>query len=77
MEMADTEDEFVDNFIMMAEFTLGVFAERIMPILKLFGLLEFGFAGGRDEYFVRHGVGIAWFSVTTLGKKIFDVLAHE
>ena len=77
MEMADTEDEFVDNFIMMAEFTLGVFAERIMPALRLFGLLEFGFAGDRDKYFVRHGLGIAWFSVSELGKKIFDVLVQE
>ena len=77
MEMADTEDKFVDNFIMMAEFTLGVFAERIMSALRLFGLLDFGFAGGRDKYFVRHGVGIAWFSVSEFGKKIFDVLVPE
>ncbi|MHC1600299.1 MAG: site-specific integrase [Candidatus Methanospirareceae archaeon] len=77
MEMADTEAEFLDNFIMMAEFILGVFAERIMPALKLFGLLDFGFAEERDEYFVRHGLGIAWFSVSELGRKIFGVLVQE
>lgn len=40
-------------------------------------LLDFGFAGGRDEYLVRHGVGIAWFSITKRGKKIFEVLAQK
>ena len=77
MEMADTEDEVVDSFIMMAEFAMGVFAERIMPALKLFGLLEFGFAKDRDDYFVRHGLGIEWFSVSEFGRKIFGALVRE
>ena len=71
MEMADTEDEVLGYIMVMAEIIIGVFAERIMPALKLFGLLDFGFAEGRGEYFVRHGVGTAWFSVSELGKKIF------
>ena len=77
MEMADTEDKVVGYMMVMAEFISGVFAERIMPALKLLGLLEFGFAGGRDEYSVRHGLGIEWFSVSELGRKIFDVLVQE
>ena len=76
MELANTEDE-LEGYWNMAEFTLSVFVERIMPALKLFGLLDFGFAEDRDEYFVRHGLGIAWFSVSELGKMIFEVLAQE
>ena len=76
MEMADTEDKVVGYIMVMGEFAMSVFAERIMPALKLFGLLEFGFAKDRDEYFVRHGLGIAGFSVSELGKKIFDVLVQ-
>ncbi len=76
MELADTEDEF-EGYSIMAEFALSVFAERIMPALRLFGLLDFGYAEDRDEYFVRHGLGIAWFSVSELGKKIFEVLVQE
>ncbi|MBE0516896.1 MAG: site-specific integrase [Methanophagales archaeon] len=77
MEMVATEDELVGIIITMAEIIIGVFGERIMPALKFFGLLDFGFAKDRDEYFVRHGVGIEWFSVSELGKKIFEVLAQE
>jgi hypothetical protein len=76
MELANTEDE-VEAYFIMAEFSLSVFVERIMPALKLFGLLDFGFAEDRDEYFVRHGLGIEWFSITELGKKIFEVLTRE
>jgi len=76
MELADTEDEVVGYIMVLGEFIMGVFAERIMPALKLFGLLDFGYAKDRNEYFVRHGVGIELFSVTELGKKIFDVLAQ-
>jgi len=77
MATGDTEYDLVANAVTAAEITIGVFGERITPALKLFGLLEFGFAGGRDRYFVRHGLGIAWFSVSELGKKIFDVLVQE
>ena len=76
MEMAATEDEVVGYIMVMGEFIIGVFAERIMPALKLFGLLDFGYAEDRDEYFVRHGLGIDCFSVTELGKKIFRVLVQ-
>ncbi|RJS82208.1 hypothetical protein CW713_05350, partial [Methanophagales archaeon] len=72
-----TEDEFIDSMILMADFIVGVFAERIMPALKFFGLLDFGFPAGRNEYSVRHGYGIAWFSISKFGKKIFDVLVHK
>lgn len=72
-----TEDEFIDSMILMADFIVGVFAERIMPALKFFRLLDFSFPAGRDEYSVRHGYGIAWFSISELGKKIFGVLVHK
>ena len=71
MELANTEDEF-EGYCLMAEFALSVFVERIMPALKLFGLLDFWYAKDRDEYFVRHGLGIEWFAITQLGKKIFE-----
>jgi hypothetical protein len=48
-----------------------------MPALKLFGLLEFGFAIDRDEYLVWHSLGIDWFSISELGKKIFEVQVQE
>jgi hypothetical protein len=48
----------------------SIFAERIMPALKLFGLLDFGYEKGRNEYAVQHGGGIEWFSVTTHGGTI-------
>ncbi len=76
MELQNTEDE-LEGYWAMTEFILSVFAERIMPALKLFGLLDFGYEKDRDEYFVRHGWGIEWFSVTNLGKKIFEALAQE
>ena len=49
---------------------ISIFAERIMPALKLFGLLDFGYKKERDEYAVQHGWGIEWFSITTHGGKI-------
>ena len=76
MELANTEDE-LEGYWSMAEFTLSVFVERIMPALKLFGLIDFGYEKDRDEYFVRHGLGIEWFSITEFGKMIFEVLAQE
>ncbi|HUV02472.1 MAG TPA: site-specific integrase [Desulfobacteria bacterium] len=72
-----TEYDFVENIVTVAEIMIGVFGERIMPALKLFRLLDFGFTIERDKYFVRHGVGIEWFSITKFGKKIFRVLAQE
>jgi hypothetical protein len=55
MELANTEDEF-EGYCVMAEFSLSVFVERIMPALKLFGLIDFGYEKDRDGYFVRHGL---------------------
>ena len=49
---------------------ISVFAERIMPALRLFGLLDFDYAKKRKEYAVKRGWGIEWFSMTTLGVKI-------
>jgi hypothetical protein len=49
----------------------GVFDGRIVPALKLFGLLDFGYEKARKEYLVNRGLGIEWFAITKLGKKIF------
>ncbi len=38
---------------------------------QLEDILDFGFAEDRDGYFVRHGLGIEWFTITQLGKKTF------
>ncbi|MCW3134885.1 MAG: site-specific integrase [Methanophagales archaeon] len=75
----DTENELIsiESLLLMADFIVGVFTERIMPALKFFGLLDFGFPAGRNEYSIRHGYGIAWFSISELGKKIFGVLVPE
>ena len=50
--------------------SINIFAERIMPALKLFGLLDFGYTKERTEYAIKRGWGIEWFSITTLGGKI-------
>jgi hypothetical protein len=49
----------------------GVFDGRIVPALKLFGLLDFGYEKDRKEYLVNRGLRIEWFAITKLGKKIF------
>jgi hypothetical protein len=77
MAKGHTEYDFIENTLMAAEIMIGVFGERIMSALKFFGLLDFGFTKERDEYIVRHGLGIEWFSITKFGKKIFRVLAQE
>ena len=51
----------------------------VRPILvafKLFGLLDFGFKKDRKEYFVNHGLEIEWFTITKLGKKIFQGIRY-
>ena len=73
MELANIGDEVEDYFIVKV-FFLIVFTERIMPALKLFGLLDFGYEKDRDEYSLRHGWGIEGFAITQLGKKIFKAL---
>jgi hypothetical protein len=52
----------------------GVFDGRIVPALKLFGLLDFGYEKDRKEYLVNRGLGIEWFAITKRGKKIFTAL---
>jgi hypothetical protein len=56
---------------------ISIFAERIMPALKLFGLLDFGYKKERDEYAVQHGWGIEWFSITTPGGKILGSVMRD
>ncbi len=73
MELADTEDG-LEGYWRKADFILSVFAERIMPALRPFGLIDFGYEKDRDEYFVWHGLGIEWFTITQLGKRIFKAL---
>ena len=63
--MGEMETYLLINFL-----AISIFARQIMPSLKLFGLLDFGYEKGRNEYAVRHGGGIEWFSVTTHGGKI-------
>ncbi len=60
----------METYLLMNFLATIIFAERIVPALKLFGLLDFGYEKERDEYAVRHGGGIEWFSVTTHGGKI-------
>ncbi|MEA2003901.1 MAG: site-specific integrase [archaeon] len=50
--------------------SINIFAERIMPALKLFGLLDSGYTKKRIEYAIKRGWGIEWFSITPLGGKI-------
>jgi hypothetical protein len=63
--VGEMETYLLTNFL-----AISIFAGQIMPALKLFGLLDFGYEKERKEYAVRHGGGIEWFSVTTQGGKI-------
>jgi hypothetical protein len=67
----DPDSETWDIDYMIEVFILIVFAARIMPALKLFGLLDFGYKDDRKEYSVNRGWGIEWFTISKLGKKIF------
>jgi hypothetical protein len=69
------EDE-LSLIIGVAVYLFSVFEERIAPALKLFGLLDFGFKKDRKEYLVNHGLGIEWFTITKLGKKIFQGIRY-
>jgi hypothetical protein len=63
-------DEISEVYPPINFLSINIFAERIMPALKLFGLLDFGYTKERTEYAINHGWGIEWFSITTLGGKI-------
>ena len=70
MEQGNAED-VLTLLLPGAKFLYGVFDGRIVPALKLFGLLDFGYKKDRKEYLVNQGWGIEWFAITKLGKKIF------
>ena len=70
MEQGNAED-VLTLLLPGAKFLYGVFDARIVPALKLFGLLDFGYKKDRKEYLVNLGWGIEWFAITKLGKKIF------
>ncbi|NOR78870.1 MAG: hypothetical protein GQ523_10780 [Methanophagales archaeon] len=69
------EDE-LSLIIGVAVYLFSVFEERIVPALTIFGLLNFGFKKDRKEYLVNHGLGIEWFTITKLGKKIFQGIRY-
>ena len=69
MEHGDAEDELA-VLLMSANYLYSVFDTRIVPALKLFGLLDFGYEKDRKEYSVNRGWGIEWFAITKLGQKI-------
>ncbi len=70
MEHGDVED-MLNLLLPGAELLYGVFDGRIVPALKLFGLLDFGYDKDREEYMVSRGWGIEWFAITKQGQKIF------
>ena len=63
-------DEIPEVYPPISFLAINIFAERIMPALKSFGLLDFGYTKEREEYVIKRGWGIEWFSITTLGGKI-------
>jgi hypothetical protein len=69
------EDE-LSLIIGVAVYLFSVFEGRIVPALTIFGLLDFGFKKDRKEYLVNHGLGIEWFTITKLGKKIFQGISY-
>jgi len=69
------EDE-LSLIIGLAVYLFSVFEARIVPALTIFGLLDFGFKKDRKEYLVNHGLGIEWFTITKLGKKIFGGIRY-
>lgn len=63
-------DEISEAYPPISFLSINIFAERIMPALKSFGLLDFGYTREREEYAIKRGWGIEWFSITPLGEKI-------
>ncbi len=72
-EQGNAEDE-LSVFLMAASFVYTAFDVRIVPALKLFGLLNFGFEKDRKDHLVKRGWGIEWFAITKLGGKIFRAI---
>jgi len=67
-------DEISEVYPPINFLVINIFATRIMPALKSFGFLDFGYMKGRAEYDVNHGWGIEWFSMTMLGGKILGAV---
>ncbi|MCK4476112.1 MAG: DUF447 family protein, partial [Methanophagales archaeon] len=76
LEQGNTEDELILP-LMTIDFVYSVFDERIVPALKLFGLLDFEYKKDRNKYLVNRGWGIEWFAVTQFGKKIFKEFVRK
>ncbi|MEA3488662.1 MAG: hypothetical protein U9R10_05380, partial [Euryarchaeota archaeon] len=73
-KQGNAEDE-LSLFIMAASFSYTAFDVRIIPALKLFGLLDFGFEKDRKEHLVKRGWGIEWFAITKRGQEIFRAIS--
>ncbi|MEA1895003.1 MAG: site-specific integrase [Euryarchaeota archaeon] len=69
-------DDISEVYLSINFLVINVFAERIMPALKSFGILDFGYMKEREEYAINHGWGIEWFSMTTLGGKILGAVCN-
>ena len=67
-EQGNAEDE-LSVFLMAASFVYTAFDVRIIPALKLFRLLDFGFEKDRKEHLVKRGWGLEWFAITKLGER--------
>lgn len=67
-------DGISEAYLPISFLSINIFAERIMPALKSFGILDFSYVKERAEYAINHGWGIEWFSMTTLGGKILGAV---
>ena len=63
-------DDIHEAYPPISFLAVNIFVDRIVPALKLFGILDFGYTRERTEYAINHGWGIEWFSITPLGGKI-------
>ncbi|MGQ9632581.1 MAG: hypothetical protein ACUVXI_20040 [bacterium] len=61
----------------LSGYSCTIFEERILPALKVFGLVDFGYKSPRNSWERRFGWGVEWFKVTPQGKAIFSRIAGK
>ena len=66
-----TKSDVRPILVAFKKFFKFLYEKRKIEKEQLGDILDFGFAEDRDEYFMRHGLGVEWFTITQLRKKTF------
>lgn len=66
-----TKSDVRPILVAFKKFFKFLYEKRKIEKEQLGDILDFGYEKDRDGYFVRHGLGIEWFTITQLGKKTF------